>query len=109
MVPHGIAVFVPSYSYEQVLVDALKSMGIWEALHAVKPISRELKQLHQVNITWKNTCSNTGALLFSVMGDKLSEGMNFSNVLCCSDGIVIFVDRSDPLLLRAACRWSINW
>jgi chromosome transmission fidelity protein 1 len=103
-VPHGVVVFVPSYNYEQVLVDAWKSMGIWEALRAVKPISREPKQSHQIDSTLEKyslaACSNTGALLLSVVGGKLSEGINFANELCRCVVVVglPFADKSDPLL-----------
>jgi len=69
----GVVVFVPSYSYEQVLVDALKRLTInnhdrqtstttysatsttnstttiWEAIHKVKPIFREPKQRNQMD------------------------------------------------------------
>ncbi|RLO08065.1 hypothetical protein DYB28_002192 [Aphanomyces astaci] len=48
VVPGGVVVFFPSYSYE-----------------------------NQVILHWKST----GAILFSVVGGKMSEGINFSNEL----------------------------
>ena len=119
-VPHGVVVFVPSYNYEQVLVVAWKSMGIWDAIRAVKPIFRDqpktkhrpssqshaiestLEQYSQAAVSGSNTSTSTGggALLLSVVGGKLSEGINFANELCRCVVVVglPYADKSDPLL-----------
>ena len=101
----GIVVFLPSYKYEQVLIDYWKSSGLWKRLRALQPnMFREPKQANQIDATlqqYGKACSGGGsALLFSVMGGKLSEGINFANDLCRCVAVVglPFADRSDPLL-----------
>jgi chromosome transmission fidelity protein 1 len=100
----GVVVFVPSYSYEQVLVEAWKSSELWERLSNTKTIFREPKQSSQIESTLERYSqaaeSGKGALLLSVVGGKLSEGINFANDLCRCVVVVglPYADRSDPLL-----------
>jgi chromosome transmission fidelity protein 1 len=115
-VPHGVVVFVPSYKYEQVLVQAWKTMSmtktttteedttLWEQLQGCKPIFREPKKSSHIDKTLQEYTqaaeSSSGALLLSVVGGKLSEGINFANDLCRCVVVVglPYADKSDPLL-----------
>jgi chromosome transmission fidelity protein 1 len=106
-VPHGVVVFLPSYRYEQILVEAWQkgTNSIWRQLHAATTVIREPKEASQVDSILSRyakaaTSSRTGALLLSVVGGKLSEGINFANDLCRCVVVVgmPFADKSDPLL-----------
>ncbi|OEU06464.1 DNA repair helicase [Fragilariopsis cylindrus CCMP1102] len=113
-VPHGVVVFLPSYKYEAVLVDAWRKRtaagtsspkSIWNQLEETTTVIREPKQASQVESTLTRysrnaTKSSRGALLLSVVGGKLSEGINFADDLCRCVVVVglPFADRSDPLL-----------
>ena len=83
VVPHGMVVFVSSYAYEAFLVQEWKTCGMWQELEQTQPVFREPHQSHQMESTLrrytKAAASSRGALLFSVIGGKLSEGINFSN------------------------------
>ncbi|XP_069358195.1 ATP-dependent DNA helicase DDX11 isoform X1 [Maniola hyperantus] len=87
IVPNGVVCFVPSYSYEQMLYEHLTSTKVIESISKKKKIFREPKSasevdqvLHKYAAAIKNKDLN-GALLFSVVGGKLSEGLNFSDDL----------------------------
>ncbi|XP_023940791.1 ATP-dependent DNA helicase DDX11 [Bicyclus anynana] len=90
IVPDGIVCFLPSYSYEQMLFDHLKSSNVIESIGKKKKIFREPKSATEVDqvlqkyaaaIKNKEGSDITGALLLSVVGGKLSEGLNFSDEL----------------------------
>ncbi|XP_011505013.1 PREDICTED: probable ATP-dependent RNA helicase DDX11 [Ceratosolen solmsi marchali] len=89
IIPAGIVVFLPSYKYEDLLFKHLQSSGILTKISRKKCIFREPKLSNQVNeILEKYSCSvknpvefQNGAILFSVVGGKLSEGLNFSDDL----------------------------
>jgi chromosome transmission fidelity protein 1 len=106
-VPHGVVVFLPSYKYELDLVEAWKhgENSIWKQLQRATTVIREPKQASQVEATLSQyakaaTESTRGALLLSVVGGKLSEGINFADDLCRCVVVVglPFANRSDPLL-----------
>jgi chromosome transmission fidelity protein 1 len=112
-VQHGMVVFLPSYKYEAILVDAWKKQptkdstegSIWDQLQQATKVVREPKEASQVEATLAAysraaTRSPRGALLLSVVGGKLSEGINFADDLCRCVVVVglPFADRSDPLL-----------
>ena len=82
-VPNGVVVFVPSYAYEAQLVQHWKRTGLWQKLQTVKRIHREPKQSQQIEVALqkyaKDAVDGNGAILFSVIGGKMSEGINFSN------------------------------
>ncbi|XP_075971830.1 ATP-dependent DNA helicase DDX11 [Anticarsia gemmatalis] len=89
IVPGGVVCFLPSYSYEQTVYDHLKNNKVIEAISKKKSIFREPKSAADVDqvlnkfaaaIKNKNGDQN-GALLLSVVGGKLSEGLNFSDDL----------------------------
>ncbi|SZF03684.1 unnamed protein product [Blumeria hordei] len=89
VVPDGIIVFLPSYNYlNSVLtrwsVKDANSQSILQRLDTKKPIFKESKSesadatLHEYS---RAIYSQRGGLLFSVVGGKMSEGINFSDAL----------------------------
>ncbi|XP_027218819.2 ATP-dependent DNA helicase DDX11 isoform X1 [Penaeus vannamei] len=92
VVPGGLVCFLPSYEYEQYIYNHFTSTGIISRLSAKKKIFREPKKSSQldtvlneyaktVRLSITNTTGITGSLLFSVVGGKMSEGINFSDNL----------------------------
>lgn len=103
VVPDGVVVFFPSYSYLDEVVSvwqtadqsAAQSKPIWERLAAKKTVFRESKggssdetlQSYTEAILSPGTTEGStrstqnGALLLSVVGGKMSEGINFSDRL----------------------------
>ncbi|XP_065202076.1 ATP-dependent DNA helicase DDX11 [Planococcus citri] len=93
VVPAGIVCFFPSYDYEQSIYQHLEKSGIIEKLSKKKKIFREPKKTSEVDNVLaeyakviqsdKENCNKkpNGCLLFSVIGGKLSEGLNFSDDL----------------------------
>ena len=90
-IPDGLVVFFPSYAYlDQVIrrwqiksKDRPKS--IWESLLDIKPIFRESKTTTGVAAVFfqytQAISAGKGGLLLSVVGGKLSEGINFADAL----------------------------
>jgi chromosome transmission fidelity protein 1 len=122
-VPHGVVLFFTSYAYMDFVVVAWRRMLLTPQLGAIKHICVEQRRgssggsQGQQNTTndangdsWGKYCncihdstngtSTKGALLLSVMGGKLSEGINFSDDLARAVVIVgmPYPDLSDPLL-----------
>src|SRR6185436_9730468 len=103
VVPDGVVVFFPSYGYLEEVVTAWKNSdgqesnkSIWARLSAKKTVFRESKGGATDGILEEyskailgedgtNTSSTAagprGALLLSVVGGKMSEGINFSDRL----------------------------
>lgn len=89
IVPGGVVCFLPSYSYEQTVYDHLKNTKVVEAIIKRKSIFREPKSASDVDQVLNKFASaihnkegeKNGALLLSVVGGKLSEGLNFSDDL----------------------------
>ncbi|KAI1082538.1 DNA repair helicase [Whalleya microplaca] len=106
-VPDGVVVFFPSYGYLDEVVaawsgtTAAQPKSVWERLQAKKAVFREAKggssdevlEQYSEAILGPNTTTTTntqnpdrpatanGALLLSVVGGKMSEGINFSDRL----------------------------
>ncbi|KAI0979885.1 hypothetical protein GJ496_001927 [Pomphorhynchus laevis] len=84
-IPFGFIVFFPCHEYLHQFVDFLKSeKDSWVKLDQRKKIFVESKQ--NVDIVLANYAaeietSSTGALLFAVIGGRLSEGINFADNL----------------------------
>jgi chromosome transmission fidelity protein 1 len=105
-IPHGVVVFLPSYAYEAKLIEYWKSTGIYSKLQVIKPVFREPKASSQVEATLQAfgqaAASTQGAILFSVVGGKLSEGINFADDL--ARGVVVvglpYPDPTDPVLVE---------
>lgn len=95
VIPHGVVVFVPSYGFLDTLVEHLQRTDGLGRLSAKKRIFYEPKSAADVDLVlqgygkaiegaseWNKASSKiTGALLFAVVGAKLSEGINFSDRL----------------------------
>ncbi|XP_057692593.1 ATP-dependent DNA helicase DDX11 [Corythoichthys intestinalis] len=93
VVPGGMVCFFPSYEYLRRIVVHWESGGILTRLATKKKIFQEPKKANHVEQVLGEfsrciqKCSQqdggtlTGALLFSVVGGKMSEGINFSDDL----------------------------
>ncbi|EQC25734.1 hypothetical protein SDRG_16396 [Saprolegnia diclina VS20] len=100
IVPAGVVCFFPSYAYEQQIVNhwtangcflvyrlhdnSVVELGQLAALEQKKRIFREPKSAADVDgvlTAYAAACHDTGGLLFSVVGGKMSEGINFSDDL----------------------------
>lgn len=98
-IPHGMVVFFPSYSYLNSVVAIWQKSRLtngkvlYDELEAVKTVFIEpqtssvsteylLSQFGEEIAKFKSTPgTKTGAILFSVVGGKMSEGINFSDDL----------------------------
>ncbi|XP_075153701.1 ATP-dependent DNA helicase DDX11 [Haematobia irritans] len=90
VVPAGLVCFVPSYDYLDLVYEQLKKTGIFERISKKKRIFREPRSdsgstgqnVDQVLVDYSRAVRNhQGALLLSVVGAKLSEGLNFTDDL----------------------------
>ncbi|KAG1684732.1 ATP-dependent DNA helicase DDX11 [Nymphon striatum] len=88
----GVVCFFASYEFEKTIYDYFDQTGVLSRIKAKKKIFREPKKNNEVDkiLSAYSQCitecatvksSQTGALLFSVVGGKLSEGINFSDDL----------------------------
>jgi len=82
-VPNGMVVFLPSYSYEAFLMNRWKSTDKYHGIKEQKRIFREPQSAKDLETTLSaystQATSKRGAILFSVIGGKMSEGINFAN------------------------------
>ncbi|KAM0466798.1 hypothetical protein ACHAPV_000307 [Trichoderma viride] len=97
IVPDGVVVFFPSYSYLEEIVKVWQqpqsgnSHSIWDRLQLRKMVYRDTKGESSDDVlrdysrmilgTKAAGDTRTGALLLSVVGGKMSEGINFSDRL----------------------------
>ncbi|XP_045534903.1 ATP-dependent DNA helicase DDX11 [Papilio machaon] len=89
IVPGGIVCFLPSYAYEQTVYQHLLNNKFIDSISKKKNIFREPKSATEVEqvlqkfttAVRKKDGDRNGALLLSVVGGKLSEGLNFSDEL----------------------------
>ncbi|NXS06886.1 DDX11 helicase, partial [Neodrepanis coruscans] len=92
VIPGGVVCFFPSYEYEKQVYTHWEKTGLLTRLATKKKIFQEPKkanQVEQVLVEYAKCikrCSQaggqmTGALLLSVVGGKMSEGINFSDDL----------------------------
>uniref|UniRef100_A0A8C7RSC7 ATP-dependent DNA helicase DDX11 n=1 Tax=Oncorhynchus mykiss TaxID=8022 RepID=A0A8C7RSC7_ONCMY len=84
VVPGGVVCFFPSYDYSRRILENWDASGVLARLSSKKKIFQEPKKANQVEKVlnefshvafWKDS------LLFSVVGGKMSEGINFSDDL----------------------------
>ena len=90
-VPDGVVIFFPSYAYlDQVILQWQKAEStalepVWDILSSRKPIYRESKDntgVDEVLQQYANAIdAGKGGILLSVIGGKMSEGINFSDRL----------------------------
>ncbi|ETN58517.1 regulator of telomere elongation helicase 1 rtel1 [Anopheles darlingi] len=85
VVPNGIVAFFSSYEYLEQFCKRLEDSGNRARMEERKRIFREPRTTGQVERILSEYAqaakSTTGALLLSVVGGKLSEGLNFSDEL----------------------------
>eukprot|EP00048_Salpingoeca_helianthica_P019648 m.245302 g.245302 ORF g.245302 m.245302 type:complete len:861 (-) comp36257_c0_seq1:26-2608(-) len=89
VVPDGVVAFFPSYDYEERVWSTWEKTGVLESLKARKHVVREPRKQSGVEKTLRDyarlvedrSSGKTGALLLSVVGGKLSEGINFKDHL----------------------------
>ena len=93
IVPGGVICFFPSYDYEKKVYDHWESSGVVKKISMKKMIFREPKKSSVSDhvLTQYSQCIKrqkekhdtqlTGGLLMSVVGGKMSEGINFSDDL----------------------------
>jgi len=106
VVPSGFVVFLPSYKYESQVFQRWRSTGMLSQIDKLKRIHREPKNSRDVEdaltkySSEASSPSKKGALLFSVMGGKMSEGINFANDMarCVLVAGLPFPDITDPVL-----------
>jgi len=85
VVPAGLVVFLPSYSYEAHLMRRWGQTKILEEAKKRKRVYREPKNSRDVEKVLEAYSRHAvavgggGAVLFSVVGGKMSEGINFAN------------------------------
>ncbi|KAH8339558.1 hypothetical protein KR074_010998 [Drosophila pseudoananassae] len=85
VIPGGFVCFLPCYDYLEVVYAHLKASGTLERISRRKKVFKEEsgsadQLLEQYGIAAKDKTSG-GALLLSVVGGKLSEGLNFTDDL----------------------------
>uniref|UniRef100_A0A5S6Q3V9 Helicase ATP-binding domain-containing protein n=1 Tax=Trichuris muris TaxID=70415 RepID=A0A5S6Q3V9_TRIMR len=84
--PAGLVCFFPSYEYERCVSEHLEKSGILAQLQASKPLFREPRKANETGVlllNYANAVSHSGgAILFAVVGGKMSEGINFADGLC---------------------------
>ncbi|NWX35340.1 DDX11 helicase, partial [Notiomystis cincta] len=117
VVPGGVVCFFPSYEYEKQVYGHWEKTGLLSRLAAKKKIFQEPKkanQVEQVLVEYAKCikrCSQTGgqmtgALLLSVVGGKMSEGINFSDDL---GRCVIMVGMPYPNIRSPELQEKITW
>ncbi|XP_040452953.1 ATP-dependent DNA helicase DDX11 isoform X1 [Falco naumanni] len=117
VVPGGVVCFFPSYEYEKQVYAHWEKMGLLARLAAKKKIFQEPKkasQVEQVLVEYAKCikrCSQaggqmTGALLLSVVGGKMSEGINFSDDL---GRCVIMVGMPYPNIKSPELQEKMTW
>ncbi|NXS55263.1 DDX11 helicase, partial [Brachypteracias leptosomus] len=117
VVPGGMVCFFPSYEYEKQMYAHWEKMGLLTRLAMKKKIFQEPKKASQVDQVLMEyakcikRCSQaggqmTGALLLSVVGGKMSEGINFSDNL---GRCVIMVGMPYPNIKSPELQEKMTW
>ncbi|CAN8212736.1 unnamed protein product [Coccothraustes coccothraustes] len=117
VIPGGVVCFFPSYEYEKQVYGHWEKSGLLSRLAARKKIFQEPKkanQVEQVLVEYAKCikrCSQTGgqmtgALLLSVVGGKMSEGINFSDDL---GRCVIMVGMPYPNIRSPELQEKMTW
>ncbi|EDW75043.1 uncharacterized protein Dwil_GK19963 [Drosophila willistoni] len=106
VLPHGLVCFLPSYDYLDQVYKHLEQCGALARIAKRKRIFREssgggsVEQLLQLYAEAISSEDNGGALLLSVVGGKLSEGLNFADNL--GRGVIVvglpYPNRTSPEL-----------
>lgn len=84
-VPAGVVVFLPSYKYLEQVLKIWKELDVLTKIEQTKRIFHEPTDSSKLESTLKEYTQEInlqrGAILFSVVGGKMSEGINFSDNL----------------------------
>ena len=84
-VPGGIVVFFPSYDYENRVFNHFQKANKIQQIEKIKKVFREPRKTIEMEQVLKNYSRHArlgqGALLLSVVGGKMSEGINFGDDL----------------------------
>ncbi|KAK9712077.1 ATP-dependent DNA helicase chl1 [Basidiobolus ranarum] len=89
IIPDGVVCFFPSYSFLDSVYRRWDSIGVLSRIQKKKKLFQEPKLADMVDQTLREYAHHienpqgnlTGAVLFSVVGGKMSEGINFSDRL----------------------------
>lgn len=86
--PGGIILFFPSYDYEDKVYTEWEKSGIIKRLSLKKKVFREPRKssqtdqvLNEYSAAINDKSNGSGAVLLSIVGGKMSEGINFSDDL----------------------------
>lgn len=80
-IPAGVVLFFPSYKFLTDIVNGWKDTGVWNEMSQVKTIFAESTSTNILIDYSAEISKGNGALLLSVVGGRLSEGINFSDDL----------------------------
>lgn len=85
-IPGGVVTFFPSYNYLNQVIKLWKTSGIYSKITQVKQILQEPTDSSKVELVLQEHSqairnNGLGSLLLSVVGGKMSEGINFSDDL----------------------------
>lgn len=82
-VPYGMVLFFPSYKYLEVVIKTWREMDFYKQLNDIKKIFYETGEDIDILSEYSKVImeDKSGAILFSVVGGKLSEGINFQDNL----------------------------
>ncbi|KAH3677241.1 hypothetical protein WICMUC_001822 [Wickerhamomyces mucosus] len=89
-IPKGVVVFLPSYRYLSTIIAIWQKTDVYEKIDKVKKIYFEsIHSKNDVLNDYSTSIANGhGTMLLSVVGGKLSEGINFSDDLARSVMII---------------------
>ena len=81
VIPHGVIIFFPSYNYLDTVVSHWQKSTIYNRLAHRKSVFRESRDFDTEKLLeeYTDAIAAGGAVLLSVVGGKLSEGINFAN------------------------------
>lgn len=103
VIPSGLVIFFPSYTYEAHVVQHWKKCGLYDKINMQKRIFREPKSASEVENTlgmYSKSAVTNGAILLCVINGKMSEGINFADDIC--RGVLLcglpFPDITDSIL-----------
>ena len=80
-IPAGVVLFLPSYKYLSQVIETWKKSGIYDSIDKLKKVYTESSSSNVLDDYSTTVSSGKGALLLSVVGGRLSEGINFSDNL----------------------------
>ena len=108
VVPKGFVVFLPSYKYKRLIFQRWRTTGgLLTQLEKKKSLHREPKNSRDLDAALTRysdavKLSKSGALLFSVMGGKMSEGINFADDMarCVLVVGLPYPDITNPVLME---------